>query len=149
VSEKKHSRGQKIATATRTISVIMLHPIVLPERTALARLKHHRLLLGRSRWRTPALDRATTPFPPARDTSGFVDNFGHGQVKVDHARHGAQRMRRTARVLCRGRVVAAMWETHGAGAGKPAEERREEGLHDGFGDHAPRKDDQDARRHLE
>ena len=81
----------------------------------------------------PALDRAgasTAPFPPARD-------FGHRQVKVDHARHGTQRMRWAARVLCRRRIVAAMWETHGASACEPAEERREERLYGGLGEHAP------------
>jgi len=49
----------------------MLHLTVL-ERTALARLKHHLLLLRISGWLIPALDRggtSTGPLPPARDTS--------------------------------------------------------------------------------
>jgi len=86
------------------------------------------------------LDRAgasTAPFPPARDTSGFVDDFGHRQVKVGQTRHGPQRMRRATQVLCRRRVVAAVWEAHGASAREPPEERREERLHDGLGEHAP------------
>ena len=123
--------GSKIARGTRTISIIMLHFIIL-ERTTLARLKHHCLLLRMSRWRITALDHAgatTAPFPPAR--------FGHRHVKVDHARHRTQCMRRATRVLCRRRVVAAMGETHGTSVCKPAEERWKEGLYDGLGEHAP------------
>ena len=39
--------------------------------------------------------------------------------------------------LCGGCVVAAMWETHGTSACETAEERREERLYDGLGEHAP------------
>lgn len=36
--------------------------------------------------------------------------------------------------------------SHGAGAREPVEERREEGLHDELGEHAPRKDDEEDER---
>jgi len=81
----------------------------------------------------PNTGAGTAPLPPARDTSGFLNDFGHRQDRSCSARHAAYAVGHASRR----RVVATIWETHMISACEPAEERREEGLLDGLGEHAP------------
>ena len=147
----KHEQAHQ----THTISIIMLHLIIILKRTTFPNLKHNCLLLRILRGQPTTLERASAytrraPFPPTGDPSAItIDNFCHGQVKVDHTRYRAERVRWAARVLRSGSVVTSVREAHGTRVCKPAEEWWEECLYSGLCEHAPGEDDKYACRELQ
>ena len=147
----KHEQAHR----THTIGIIMLHLIIILKRTTFPNLKHNCLLLRNFRGQPTTLERASAythraPFPPTRNPSAItIDNFCHGQVKIDHTRYRAERVRRGARVLRSGSVVTSVHEAHGARMCEPAEERGEECLYGWLCEHAPGEDDKYASRELQ
>ena len=135
--------------STRTIGIIMFYLIVLHCASLTRLFKHDGLLLHVFRRGPAPLNRAlASPAPPARDAGILSHDLCDSQVEVDHTRNGAQRVRRAVHIFCRRRVVPPVRQAHGARPRKPAEQRRQQGLHARLGENTPREYGQYPRHYL-